>query len=166
MGGKVYETSSFKQAMDSNYYPLESMKKSVDILKNSQNIDIETMEFGQYQPILAPQQINPNGPQNLAAEYGPCPYPVERATQHRAGLQGRSDRPPDKMRAFGRLRSQMLQFGTADLHAGQCYAEGQGRSGSRRCMTSCWSGTMTRRQRTHASEFDDGLSGLLSAGYV
>jgi hypothetical protein len=62
MGGKVYETSGFKQAMDSNYYPLASMQKSVDILTNSQNIDIATMEFGQYQPILAPQQINSKGP--------------------------------------------------------------------------------------------------------
>jgi hypothetical protein len=70
MGGKVYETSSFKQAMDSNYYPLESMQKSVDILKNSQNIDIETMEFGQYQPILAPQQISPNGPKTWLQNVG------------------------------------------------------------------------------------------------
>ena len=62
MGGKVYETSSFKQAMDSNYYPLTSMQKSVDILKNSPNIDIATMEFGQYQPILAPTPINQKGP--------------------------------------------------------------------------------------------------------
>ena len=62
MGGKVYETPDFKQAMDSNYFPLESMQKSVDILKNSPNIDIETMEFGQYQPILAPTPINQNGP--------------------------------------------------------------------------------------------------------
>jgi hypothetical protein len=70
MGAKVYETSSFKQAMDSNYYPLESMKKSVDILTNSQNIDIATMEFGQYQPILAPQQINPSGPKTWLQNVG------------------------------------------------------------------------------------------------
>jgi hypothetical protein len=70
MGGKVYETASFKQAMDSNYYPLASMQKSVDILKNSPNIDIATMEFGQYQPILAPQQINPNGPQTWLQNMG------------------------------------------------------------------------------------------------
>ena len=70
MGGKVYETASFKQAMDSNYYPLESMKKSVDILTNSQNIDIATMEFGQYQPILAPQQISPNGPKTWLQNVG------------------------------------------------------------------------------------------------
>jgi hypothetical protein len=62
MGGRVYETGTFKQAMDSHYYPLDSMKQSVAILKNSQDIHIETMEFGQYQPILAPQEINPSGP--------------------------------------------------------------------------------------------------------
>ena len=54
MGGRVYETSAFKKAMDSHYYPLENMKQSVEILTNSQDIDIATMEFGQYQPILAP----------------------------------------------------------------------------------------------------------------
>jgi len=70
MGAKVYETSSFKQAMDSHYYPLESMKKSVDILTNSQNIDMATMEFGQYQPILAPEQISPNGPKTWLQNVG------------------------------------------------------------------------------------------------
>lgn len=62
MGGKTYETDQFKRAMDSNYYPLENMKQSVLKLKNSENIDIQTMEFGQYQPILAPVEINPTGP--------------------------------------------------------------------------------------------------------
>jgi hypothetical protein len=70
MGGKVYETSSFKQAMDSHYYPLDSMKQSVEILTNSQGIDIATMEFGQYQPILAPQQINPDGPKTWLQNVG------------------------------------------------------------------------------------------------
>ena len=62
MGAKVYETAKFKRAMDSHYYPLENMKQSVAKLRNSENIDIETMEFGQYQPILAPAEINPTGP--------------------------------------------------------------------------------------------------------
>ena len=62
MSGRVYETVKFKQAMDSNYFPLDNMKRSVATLKNSNNIDIETMEFGQYQPILAPASINPSGP--------------------------------------------------------------------------------------------------------
>jgi hypothetical protein len=56
--------------MDSNYYPLENMKQSVEKLKNSQNIDIETMEFGQYQPILAPAEINPNGPKTWLKNVG------------------------------------------------------------------------------------------------
>ena len=62
MGAKVYETGEFKRAMDSHYYPLENMKQSVDVLQKSNNIDIATMEFGQYQPILAPANINPGGP--------------------------------------------------------------------------------------------------------
>ena len=61
MGARVYETDKFKRSMDSHYYPLDRMKQSVATLKNSDNIDIETMEFGQYQPILAPQEINPKG---------------------------------------------------------------------------------------------------------
>jgi hypothetical protein len=61
MGGRVYEASSFKQAMDSHYYPLDSMKQSVEILTNSDNIDIGTMEFGQYQPILAAAEVNQKG---------------------------------------------------------------------------------------------------------
>jgi len=62
MAGKVYESSEFKTAMDSNYFPLDKMKQSVTTLTGSNNIDIATMEFGQYQPILAPANINPNGP--------------------------------------------------------------------------------------------------------
>lgn len=62
MGGKVYETAEFKQAMDSNYFPLDNMKKSVATLAASSSIDIATMEFGQYQPILAPNDINRSDP--------------------------------------------------------------------------------------------------------
>lgn len=62
MAARTYETTQFKQAMDSNYFPLDNMKRSVATLKNSNSIDIETMEFGQYQPILAPASISPNGP--------------------------------------------------------------------------------------------------------
>ncbi|HXO69793.1 MAG TPA: hypothetical protein VN838_12595 [Bradyrhizobium sp.] len=57
MGGKVYETAGFKQAMDSNYYPLQNMMKTVDYLKNRDDIDIVTMQFGQYQPLLAPEAV-------------------------------------------------------------------------------------------------------------
>lgn len=70
MGGSVYETATFKQAMDSNYYPLENMKRSVAILKASEEIDIATMEYGEYQPILAPRQINPNGPKTWLKNVG------------------------------------------------------------------------------------------------
>src|SRR4051812_30839928 len=61
MGGRVYTTEAHKRAMDSNYYPLENMKRSVETLKNAPNIDIATMEYGQYQLILAPAQIAPKG---------------------------------------------------------------------------------------------------------
>ena len=107
MGGKVYETSSFKQAMDSNYYPLESMKKSVDTKKRPEhryrNHGVRSVSAD----IGAPANKSER-PENLAAEYGARPYPVERSTQHRAGLEGRFHRPSDKVCAVGRLRSQML----------------------------------------------------------
>jgi hypothetical protein len=70
MGGRVYETTTFKQSMDSNYFPLDKMKQSVAVLTNSQNIDIATMEFGQYQPILAPAEINPSGPKTWLKNVG------------------------------------------------------------------------------------------------
>jgi hypothetical protein len=70
MGAKIYDTSQFKTAMDSHYYPLDNMKQSVSTLTNSQNIDIATMEFGQYQPILAPKEINPNGPKEWLQNVG------------------------------------------------------------------------------------------------
>ena len=57
MGGKVYETKEFKQAMDSHYYPLAKMIESVNFLKNREDIDIATMQFGQYQPLLAPEAV-------------------------------------------------------------------------------------------------------------
>ena len=60
MGGKVYETSEFKQTMDSHYFPLEHMIASVDFLKNREDIDIATMQFGQYQPLLAPEAVQAN----------------------------------------------------------------------------------------------------------
>jgi hypothetical protein len=70
MSGRVYESGEFKTAMDSNYYPLDNMKNSVATLTNSQNIDIATMEFGQYQPILSPGQVNPNGPKEWLKHVG------------------------------------------------------------------------------------------------
>lgn len=61
MGGRVYNNQQFKDLMNANYYPLDNMIKSVAILKASDHIDIETMEFGQYQPILTPRDQWPNG---------------------------------------------------------------------------------------------------------
>jgi hypothetical protein len=70
MGGRVYESDDFKQAMDSLYYPLANMERSVAKLTASQNIDIATMEFGQYQPILAPTQVNPTSPRDWLKHVG------------------------------------------------------------------------------------------------
>ena len=47
--------------MNCNYYPLENMIKSVETLKASEDIHLETMEFGQYQLILTPKEQWPNG---------------------------------------------------------------------------------------------------------
>ncbi|WP_063200503.1 hypothetical protein [Bradyrhizobium sp. AT1] len=60
MGG-IYDDQNYKNLMNANYYPLENMKKSVARLKASKQIDIETMEYGQYQPILSPLDTWPNG---------------------------------------------------------------------------------------------------------
>ncbi|PIS99933.1 hypothetical protein TSA1_03545 [Bradyrhizobium nitroreducens] len=60
MGG-IYDDQNYKNLMNANYYPLENMKKSVARLKASKQIDIETMEYGQYQPILSPLETWPNG---------------------------------------------------------------------------------------------------------
>jgi len=57
----IYDDQQYKNLMNSNYYPLENMKKSVARLKASNQIDIETMEYGQYQPILSPLETWPNG---------------------------------------------------------------------------------------------------------
>lgn len=59
--GAIYDDERFKQLMNRNYYPLENMRESVAILKASDEIDIRTMEWGQYQPILSPREKWPNG---------------------------------------------------------------------------------------------------------
>jgi hypothetical protein len=59
--GSIYDDQNYKNLMNGNYYPLENMKKSVARLKASNLIDIETMEYGQYQPILSPLETWPNG---------------------------------------------------------------------------------------------------------
>jgi hypothetical protein len=59
--GTIYDNQDYKDQMNGNYYPLENMKRSVARLKASNQIDIETMEYGQYQPILSPLETWPNG---------------------------------------------------------------------------------------------------------
>lgn len=59
--GAIYDDEQFKQLMNGNYFPIENMKRSVAILTASDQVDIRTMEWGQYQPILAPREKWPNG---------------------------------------------------------------------------------------------------------
>ncbi len=61
MGGRTYTGQQFKDLMNSNYYPLENMKKSVKILKASEHIHLPTLEYGQYHLILTPAGKWPNG---------------------------------------------------------------------------------------------------------
>jgi hypothetical protein len=62
-GGKTFNKSAFKQYINKFYYPLENMQDSVDRLKIAEaakRIDMQTMEYGSYQPILAPTSHWPN----------------------------------------------------------------------------------------------------------
>jgi hypothetical protein len=59
--GAIYDNEQFKKLMNRNYYPLDNMRRSVEILRASDQIDIRTMEWGQYQPILSPRDKWPNG---------------------------------------------------------------------------------------------------------
>lgn len=61
MGGRTYTGQKFKDLMNSNYYPLENMIRSVEILKASEDIHLPTMEFGQYQLVLTPKEKWPDG---------------------------------------------------------------------------------------------------------
>src|SRR3954471_3962318 len=61
-GGKVYNDPAYKNFINNFYHPLENMKRSVEVLKAaSDRIDIATMDFGDYQPILAPLATWPEG---------------------------------------------------------------------------------------------------------
>ena len=132
MAGRVYEGKDFKTAMDSNYFPLDNMKTSVEKLANSPNIDIATMEFGQYQPILSPGQVNPNGPKEWLKHVGSARVSLTAQANTKPFSKDEPNVIPlDQMRADGRFCSQVLQFESAHLHAGQCHAEGKGRSGCR-----------------------------------
>ncbi|MBC9880692.1 hypothetical protein G8O24_25525 [Bradyrhizobium sp. INPA01-394B] len=61
MGSRPYTTAAFRNLMNSNYYPLANMKKSVAKLKASPHIDLPTLEYGQYQLLLTPASKWPQG---------------------------------------------------------------------------------------------------------
>jgi hypothetical protein len=60
-GAKTYNDQDFKNLMNSHYHPLENMMESVALLKASNRVDIATMEYGQYQPILSSLESWPKG---------------------------------------------------------------------------------------------------------
>ncbi len=53
-GNKPFGNEQFKSHINGHYYPLRAMQASVDALKASNRIDLATMEWGEYQPILSP----------------------------------------------------------------------------------------------------------------
>src|SRR4051794_16876187 len=57
LGEAIYSGGPFGKEMTSHYYPLENMQASVDFLKQRTDIDIRVMEYGQYQPLLAPMAV-------------------------------------------------------------------------------------------------------------
>ena len=59
MAGLVYSGKAFRDLMNANYYPLANMKKSVAKLKASDDIDLPTLEYGQYHLILNPPSTWP-----------------------------------------------------------------------------------------------------------
>ena len=62
LGGAFYNNPQFKALMNNNYYPLDAMKRSVAKLKAaSDQIHLETLEYGQYQSILTPKDTWPAG---------------------------------------------------------------------------------------------------------
>lgn len=52
MAAKPYNNQQFKDHMNSLYYPLSAMQRSVEILKSK--LDLSTLKFGDYQSILSP----------------------------------------------------------------------------------------------------------------
>ena len=53
-GGVRYNNPTFKSAMNRHYADVNAMRQSLQTLKDSGLVDIPTMQFGQYQPILEP----------------------------------------------------------------------------------------------------------------
>ncbi len=60
-GGAIFNNQDFKDHMNSHYFPLANMQASVAKLKAADTIDIQTMQFGQYQPVLSPLDFWPGG---------------------------------------------------------------------------------------------------------
>jgi len=52
--GKIYNNPTFKAAMNVHYADVNAMRTSIQKLKDSGQVDLATMQYGQYQPILAP----------------------------------------------------------------------------------------------------------------
>jgi hypothetical protein len=58
LGGRTYNNPTFKAAMNRHYATVDAMKASLAILRAAPNqIDVPTLQFGQYQPILAAQAV-------------------------------------------------------------------------------------------------------------
>jgi hypothetical protein len=53
-GGTVYRSPAFKRFWDGFYDSVENMRRSIEILRGSSAIDLPTLEYGRFQPILAP----------------------------------------------------------------------------------------------------------------
>lgn len=69
-GGRVFDSKQFKDSMNSHYYPLENMKATVELLKGRDDVDLATIQYGQYQAILAPAAINMKGHKFWLREMG------------------------------------------------------------------------------------------------
>jgi hypothetical protein len=56
--GITYNNPAFKAAMNKHYATVDAMKASIKILQDSGQVDLPTMLYGQYQPILAPSAVS------------------------------------------------------------------------------------------------------------
>lgn len=60
-GADVYRTDDFKKFWSDKYYgSVESMRAAIAKLKASRDIDLPTLEYGRYQPVLVPLDEWPN----------------------------------------------------------------------------------------------------------
>jgi hypothetical protein len=60
-GGRTYNNPVFKAEMNKHYATVDAMKASIKILQDSGQVDLPTMLYGQYQPILAQQAVSLGG---------------------------------------------------------------------------------------------------------